>query len=301
MNIAILIPCYNEEKTIGKVVSDFQLAMPYASIYVYDNNSTDETADIAIKAGAIVKHEKKQGKGNVIRRMFADIQADYYILIDGDDTYDVPSAEKMLYHAIDNNLDMVTGVRKHTEDKAYRFGHVLGNKALTGLVSILFRNQLSDMLSGYRVFSKRFVKSFPVFSSGFEIETEFTVHALELNMAIDEIDTPYYERPEGSFSKLSTYKDGFRILFMIIKLIKTERPLILFLMLALLTFFITLGIDLPIFMTYFQTHKVPRIPTIILSSGFYGISIMFFVCGLIMDNIAHLKKQQKMLTYLNIR
>lgn len=275
-NIAILIPCYNEELTISKVITDFKTILPDSHIYVYDNNSTDQTIKIATDLDVIVRQEKKQGKGNVIRRMFADINADYYILVDGDDTYDASSIPIMLQKMRANQLDMVTGVRHHTNPNAYRKGHVLGNKLLTGLVTSIFDNNMSDMLSGYRVFSKRFVKTFPVLSKGFKIETEFSVHALELNMPIDEVIINYSERPEGSHSKLKTYTDGFKILLTILNLIKLEKPLYIFSLLCLFSLFFCF---------------------VNLSLGILLFSI-FCVSGLILDNISVMRREQKILMYL---
>ena len=223
--VAVLIPCYNEETSIGNVVTDFKNALPAAQIYVYDNNSTDRTVEIAERSGALCRTEEMQGKGNVVRRMFGDVDADIYVLVDGDDTYDAASATKLIRHLIDNHLDMVCATRVTDAKGAYRPGHLFGNAALTKTVGTIFGSRVTDMLSGYRVFSRRFVKSFPALSWGFETETELTVHALELRMPIAELPTPYKERPEGSVSKLNTIRDGFRILFMIVRLVKEERPL----------------------------------------------------------------------------
>ena len=225
MRIAVLVPCYNEEAAIAKVVADFRAALPDAAIYVYDNNSTDRTVEAARAAGAVVRRETHQGKGNVVRRMFADVDADIYVLVDGDATYDAPSVRAMIAELIDERLDMVVAVRVDQEDAAYRRGHRAGNWLLTGFVAHVFGQSFTDMLSGYRVFSRRFVKSFPVLSGGFEIETELTVHALELGLPVGEMQTPYYARPEGSASKLNTWRDGFRILWTIFRLYRSERPL----------------------------------------------------------------------------
>jgi len=222
---AVLIPCYNEEATIATVVRDFKKALPCSIVYVYDNNSTDRTVETARKAGAVVRRESLQGKGNVVRRMFADVEADVYVLVDGDDTYNAASAPLLIQEMVDGCYDMVNAARRTERERAYPRGHKFGNAMLTGLVSFIFGNRFKDILSGYRIFSRRFVKSFPALSTGFEIETELTVHALELRMPVTETPTPYKERPEGSFSKLSTFRDGFRILKTITILVKEEKPL----------------------------------------------------------------------------
>jgi len=279
--IAVLLPCYNEEVAIGRVLRDFKGALPNATLYVYDNNSTDCTADIARAAGAVVRIERLQGKGNVVRRMFADIEADIYVLADGDDTYHAPSAPQMIRLLLTERLDMVNGARMTDSDTAYRPGHRLGNKLLTRIVAYFFGDRIGDLLSGYRVLSRRFVKSFPALASGFEIETELTVHALELRMPIIEVPTPYKDRPEGSNSKLSTYKDGFRILWMIGKLIRDERPLLFFSVVALLLALLALVLVVPIFVTYAQTGFIPRFPTTILATGLMLLAFLSFACGLI--------------------
>ncbi len=299
--IAVLIPCYNEEAAITQVVTDFAAALPTATIYVYDNNSSDKTVEHARAAGAIVHTERYQGKGNVVRRMFADIEADVYVMIDGDATYHAPSAPKLVQHLLDEKLDMVNGRRVSEESAAYRQGHQLGNRLLTSLVARTFGRQFKDMLSGYRVFSRRFVKSFPAFSGGFEIETELTVHALELRLPVAEIDTPYAARPEGSESKLSTFKDGFRILRWIFFLTKEERPLQFFSAIAALLFFSALFIAWPLFITYIETGLVPRFPTAILATGMVLISFISFASGLILDTVTNGRKEARRLHYLSYK
>lgn len=298
MKVAVLIPCYNEEMTVGHVVEKFARYMPGAAIYVYDNNSTDRTVEVARAAGAIVRTERMQGKGYVIRRMFSDINADFYVLIDGDETYEAEAAPKLLAHAYENGLDMVNGARVTDRKAAYRLGHVLGNRMLTGLVTMIFGHRLSDMLSGYRVFSKRFVKSFPALSQGFETETEFTIHALELGLPIGEMKTVYVERPPGSVSKLSTYKDGIRILFTIIQIVKLEKPLLLFSFIAAVLFVLGLGLGFPVVSFYLRHGDVPRLPTALLATALVLLSFLSFVCGLILDTIAIARKEQKRLAYL---
>ena len=260
-SIAVLVPCYNEGKAIAKVIADFRAALPTAAIFVFDNNSTDRTVEVARAAGAEVFTEPHQGKGNVVRRMFADTEADIYLLVDGDATYDAPSAPKMIELLLRDRLDMVVGSRVDQEIAAYRAGHRTGNWLLTTCVGEMFGREVKDMLSGYRVFSRRFVKSFPVLSGGFEIETELTVHALELGLPVAEIETPYYARLEGSDSKLSTWRDGFRILFTIFKLYRAERPLRFFAMVGTVLAAISIGLAIPIVITYVATVMVPRLPT----------------------------------------
>src|ERR1700754_4835573 len=250
--VAVLVPCYNEEAAIGKVVADFRAALPDATVYVYDNNSTDRTREAAAKAGAIVRREQHQGKGRVVRRMFTDIDADVYVLVDGDATYDAPSASAMIGKLVAERLDMVCAVRVDREEAAYRPGHRLGNRLLTGFVAHVFGQPFTDMLSGYRVFTRRFVKSFPALSGGFEIETELTVHALELELPVGELPTPYYSRPVGSASKLSTWRDGFRILRTVLRLYRAERPLPLFTGLGLSLAIVSIGLAIPIVITYVQ-------------------------------------------------
>ncbi len=296
--IAVLLPCYNEEAAIGRVLRDFREVLPDAILYVYDNNSTDHTADVARAAGAVVRTERLQGKGNVVRRMFADIEADVYVLIDGDDTYHAPSAPRMIHLLLAEQLDMVNGARITNSDTAYRPGHQLGNKLLTGIAAYFFGDRISDMLSGYRVFSRRFVKSFPALAGGFEIETELTVHALELRMPVVELSIPYKDRPKGSMSKLNTYKDGFRILWMIGKLVRDERPLLFFAGAAALLVLLALVVAAPIFVTYAQTGLVPRFPSVILATGMMLLASLSFACGLILDTVTRGRQELKRMRYL---
>jgi len=297
--IAVLIPCYNEEKTIFNVVRDFRIALPEAKVYVYDNNSTDDTCGQARQAGAIVRREVLQGKGWVVRRMFADIEADYYVLVDGDDTYDASSAPEMLATVRDQNIAMMVARRVHESAGAYRPGHVLGNKVFTGSVAGLFGRSFTDILSGYRIFSRPFVKSFPVFSGGFEIETELTVHALTLGLPTAEISTVYRERPVGSNSKLNTYRDGVRILWTIFSLFKNEKPLSFFVILGLLCLALAVVLAYPVFVTYLQTGLVPRFPTAILATGLAVYALIMFACGLILDTVTKGRREIKLLSYLN--
>lgn len=296
----VLVPCYNEEITIGTVVADFRKSLPEADIYVYDNNSTDRTIEVARNAGAIIRTEKMKGKGHVIRRMFSDIDADYYIVVDGDATYEAAAAPALLHAAMTEGLDMVNGARVTDREAAYRRGHVLGNRVLTGLVTFVFGRRLSDMLSGYRVFSRRFVKSFPALSAGFETETEFTVHALELGMPIGEISTAYVERPPGSTSKLRTYSDGILILKTIINLVKQERPLMFFSTIALLFTLLGLALGTPVILTYLETGLVPRLPTALLATGSMILAALSLVCGLILDSITLGRQEQKRMHYLSL-
>ncbi len=299
LKIAVLIPCYNEEKTIGNVVASFKEHLPKSKIYVYDNNSNDNTVSEAQKAGAIVKHEKRQGKGNVVRRMFSDIDANYYILIDGDNTYDVSGAKKLLNELIENDLDMVVGSRKQISDKSYPMGHVLGNLMFNKIVSTLFGRQFDDIFSGYRAFSRKFVKTFPCSSTGFEIETELSVHALEMNLAVSEIALPYASRPEGSESKLSTFKDGFKILGAIVKFLIDLKPLMFFMFVFSGFAVISLTLFIPILMEYFNTGLVPRIPTFILVSSFALVGIICVLVGLILESVSRAKKHVNWLIYLS--
>ena len=299
-SIAVLVPCYNEETAIPKVIADFRRVLPDARIYVYDNNSRDRTVEVARAAGAIVRREPLQGKGNVVRRMFADIEADIYVLVDGDATYDADSAPKMIAMLRDDSLDMVNGARVTDIQKAYRPGHRFGNWLLTSMVAWIFGNRFTDMLSGYRVFSRRYVKSFPALSAGFETETELTVHALELRMPTAEVATPYKDRPVGSVSKLSTFRDGFRILWTIIVLVKEERPMQFFALLALFFAAISTLLIIPITVEYLQTGLVPRLPTAILSMGLMMIGFASLACGLILDTVTRGRREMKRMRYLNI-
>jgi glycosyltransferase involved in cell wall biosynthesis len=297
--IAVLVPCYNEAITIAQVVSEFRQALPQAAIHVYDNNSSDNTAAIAHQSGALVRHVGLQGKGNVIRRMFADIEADIYLLVDGDATYHAPSAPLMVQRLQEDRLDMVVGSRQSDEQAAYRAGHRWGNRMLTGCVTVLFGQSFSDMLSGYRVLSRRFVKSFPAQAHGFETETELTVHALELRVPAAEIETPYGARPDGSFSKLNTYRDGWRILQTIVLLLRTERPLAFFGYAGLAMAALAVALAWPLFVTYAQTGLVPRVPTAVLIMGLLMLSSLSFVCGLVLDTMTRTRHEMKQLAYLS--
>ena len=299
-SIAVLIPCHNEQAAIAKVVTEFRAALPTATIYVYDNNSQDDTVELARRAGARVYREPMQGKGNVVRRMFSDVVADVYVLVDGDDTYLADSAPAMVERLLAERLDMVNGTRVTEIAAAYRRGHRMGNTLLSGLVRRMFGNRIVDMLSGYRVFSMRFVKSFPALSSGFEIETELTIHALELGMPVGEMDTPYKDRPTGSASKLRTYSDGLRILRTIILLVKDERPFLFFSAAALALFVASVGLSIPIFAEFHRTHLVPRFPTALLSTGLMLLSFLALVCGMVLDSVARGRKEVKRLSYLSL-
>ena len=299
--IAVLVPCYNEEAAIPKVVADFRRVLPEAMIYVYDNNSRDRTVEMAKAAGAIVRSESLQGKGNVVRRMFADVEADIYVLVDGDATYDAPSAAAMIEKLVADRLDMVVATRADSEEAAYRPGHRAGNRLLTGFVAHIFGRAFTDILSGYRVFSRRFVKSFPILSGGFEIETELTVHALELELPVGEMTTPYYSRPAGSASKLSTWRDGFRILWTVLKLYRAERPLALFGSLGIALGIISIGLAIPIVITYVQEGLVPRLPTAVLSTGLMLLGFLSIACGLILDTVTRGRRELKLLAYLALR
>jgi glycosyltransferase involved in cell wall biosynthesis len=299
--LAVILPCYNEEAAIAGVVRDFRNALPQAEIYVYDNNSKDNTVEVARTAGAIVRRETRQGKGHVVRRMFADVEADIYVLADGDGTYDAASAPAMIAKLIGERLDMVAGSRLTTyEGEAFRRGHRFGNDLLTGFLGLCFGRTFTDILSGYRVFSRRYVKSFPALSTGFETETELAVHALELRMPIAEVPTPYKARPAGSASKLRTYRDGFRILMMILNLFKEERPLAFFSIIAATLAFIGLVLAYPVFMTYIETGLVPRFPTAILSTGFMILASLSLTCGFVLDTVTHGRREMKRLAYLSI-
>ncbi len=300
VRIAVLVPCMNEEAAIEKVVVAFKSSLPTATVYVYDNNSTDRTIEVARQAGAVVRRETLQGKGHVVRRMFSDIDADVYVLVDGDDTYDATAAPSMVNRLLDEQLDMVNGARQTQIEEAYRPGHRLGNAVLTGLVALIFGDRLHDLLSGYRVFSRRYVKSFPALATGFETETELTVHALELRMPLAEVQTKYKDRPAGSVSKLRTFRDGFRILKTIINLMKGERPLLFFSLTAAVLALLSLGLAIPIVITYRNTGLVPRFPTAILSSGIMIVAFLCLFCGLILDTVTHGRREMKRLRYLEI-
>jgi glycosyltransferase involved in cell wall biosynthesis len=296
--IAVLVPCYNEGIAVAKVVRDFRAALPEAVVYVYDNNSDDDTSAVAASAGAVVRKETHQGKGNVVRRMFADVDADIYVLVDGDATYDAPSSRAMIARLVEDRLDMVVAKRVDQEQAAYRLGHRAGNRLLTAFVAHVFGRTVSDMLSGYRVFSRRFVKSFPVLSGGFEIETELTVHALELGLPAAELPTPYYARPPGSVSKLSTWGDGIRILRTIVKLYRSERPLPFFSGVGLSLAIVSIGLAIPIVLTYLREGIVPRFPTAILSTGLMLSALLAVACGLILDTVTRARREVKLLAYL---
>jgi glycosyltransferase involved in cell wall biosynthesis len=300
LRVAVILPCYNEEAAIGQTVAAFRAALPDATIYVFDNNSRDRTVDHARAAGAIVRTERMQGKGNVVRRMFADVDADIYVMADGDATYDAAAAPALIARLLDERLDMVVGARRSEIELAYRRGHRLGNRLLTGMLANLFGRSFSDILSGYRVFSRRFVKSFPILSAGFEIETEISVHALELRMPVAEIETEYGARPEGSASKLSTYRDGWRILKTILNLYRIERPVLFFGDIGLALLIVALILAVPLVATYAQTGLVPRQPTAILITGLVILAFLSFFSGLILDTVTRGRREMKRLAYLSL-
>jgi glycosyltransferase involved in cell wall biosynthesis len=297
--IAVLVPCFNEEAAIATVIADFRKALPSADIFVYDNNSSDRTVAVARDAGAEVRSERRQGKGHVVRRMFADVDADIYVLVDGDATYDAASAPRMIDTLLSDRLDMVVGLRVDQAVAAWRPGHRVGNRILTGFLSSVFGQAFKDILSGYRVFSRRFVKSFPVLSDGFEIETELTVHALELALPVAEIDTPYYARPEGSVSKLNTWRDGLRILGTILKLYRSEKPLRFFTVIGAFLILISVGLAIPIIVTYLEEGIVPRLPTAVLSMGLMILAVLSVSSGLVLDTVTRGRREIKLLAYLS--
>ena len=299
--LAVLIPCFNEERTVGDVISDFRNVLPGAEIYVYDNNSSDHTYRVAHEAGAIVRKERYQGKGNVVRSMFADIDADIYILVDGDATYDANSAPAMIKALIQNNLEYVNGARNATSNKAYRIGHAFGNKILTGLIRQIFGTQFSDILSGYKIFSRAFVKSFPALSNRFEIETELTVHALELRLPCEEFITDYRERPAGSESKLSTFRDGWRILTQIVILVKNERPFQFFGGIGALLIISAVIMAVPLFETFLKTGLVPRFPTAILATGLVIVGLQSVSTGILLDTVTRGRRELKRIAFLNAK
>jgi glycosyltransferase involved in cell wall biosynthesis len=299
--LAVLIPCFNEETAIARVVTDFRAELPEATIYVYDNNSTDRTLEVARAAGALVRRETHQGKGNVVRRMFADVEADIYVLVDGDATYDAASARALIARLIEDRLDMVVAARVEEEAQAYRPGHRTGNRLFTGFFASVFSASFTDILSGYRVFSRRFVKSFPVLSRGFEIETELSVHALELGLAVGEVPTPYYARPEGSTSKLSTWWDGLRILSTIVGLYRSERPLTFFSAIGIALAAVSVILAIPIFVTFVEQGIVPRIPTAILATGLMLLAFLSIVAGLVLDTVTRGRREMKLIAYLQHR
>lgn len=298
--VAVIVPCYNEAVAIAQVVRGFKRSLPSAQVWVFDNNSSDGTAAVAREAGAQVRSVTLQGKGHVVRRMFADVEADVYVMVDGDATYDAQAAPALIRLLCEQGLDMVVGARRHEDPAAYRAGHTWGNRMLTDCVAWLFGRACSDMLSGYRVFSRRFVKSFPALSAGFETETELTVHALGLRMPMAEMETLYRARPEGSFSKLSTFRDGWRILRTVGLLMRTERPLAFFGAAALAPLLLALGLGAPLVATYWQTGQVPRFPTAILSTGLVLLSMLSLVCGLVLDTVSRARRETKHLAYLAV-
>jgi Glycosyl transferase family 2 len=299
ISIAVIIPCFNEGSTIAQVVSDFRAALPAAEVYVYDNNSTDDTADRAAKAGAVVRHEVHQGKGHVVRRMFADISADAYVLVDGDATYHAPSAPVMVARLLEDRLDMIVGARVDQVREAYRVVHRMGNRLLTGTLAILFGRSFTDVLSGYRVFSRRFVKSFPGLSEGFEIESELTEYALEVGASVSEIQTPYFARPTGSVSKLRTWRDGIRILWTIARLCKSEHPMATFSVIAVMLASLSVALAVPLFVTYLEQGRVPRLPTAVLSTGIMLLAFLCFTSGLILGTVTRGRREAKRIAYLS--
>ncbi|HEV8441847.1 MAG TPA: glycosyltransferase [Steroidobacteraceae bacterium] len=299
LEIAVLVPCLNEAAGIARVVESFRQALPDSRIYVYDNGSSDQTAAVALAAGAEVRTESLRGKGNVVRRMFADVEADVFVMVDGDGTYHAPSAPEMIELLVSRHLDMVCGKRVENDGGAYRSGHRLGNRVLTGLVATLFGNRVSDILSGYRVMSRRFVKSFPALSSGFETETELTVHALDLRAPVAEVATPYRSRAQGSVSKLNTFADGWRILRTIVRLVKEERPFAFFSSVAAFLATLAILLAIPLFITFFETGLVPRVPTAILCTGLILVAVSCFACGLILDTVTRGRRELKRMHYLS--
>ncbi|MDG5489235.1 glycosyltransferase family 2 protein [Sphingomonas sp. BGYR3] len=300
LKIAVLLPCYNEEVAIGRTVAAFRDALPTATVYVYDNNSRDGTIAAAEAAGAVVRTERMQGKGNVVRRMFADVDADIYVLSDGDLTYDAGAAPELVEKLVAEQLDMIVGARRSEVELAYRRGHRLGNRMLTGMLARLFGRSFTDILSGYRVFSRRFVKSFPVLSAGFEIETEISIHALELRMPVAEVMTNYLARPEGSTSKLSTYRDGWRILRTIVTLYRIERPVLFFGAIGAATIVLAVLLAIPLAITYAQTGLVPRLPTAVLVTGLSIVGLLNLFTGLILDTVVRGRREIRRLAYLAV-
>lgn len=301
--IAVLLPCYNEETAIGAVVRGFREALPGGTVYVYDNASTDRTREVAAAAGAVVRSEPRRGKGHVVRRMFADIEADVYLVADGDDTYDAASAPGLVALLTGDNLDMVVGTRAAgggDNGDAYRPGHRFANRLFTGYVAFLFGHQFTDILSGYRVFSRRFVKSFPTSARGFEIETELTIHSLDLRLPVGEMATPYQARGQGSLSKLNSVKDGFRILGTILVLLKETKPLQFFSALFAVLALVSAGLGLPLLVTYFETGLVPRFPTAILSTGMMLVAFICLSSGLVLDSVSRGRREAKLLRYLSL-
>jgi len=298
LRIAVLVPCHNEAATVAQVTADFARALPGAAVWVFDNNSTDATAARAEAAGALVRHAGLKGKGNVVRRMFADIDADVYVLVDGDGTYDAAAAPMMVRRLVDEGLDMVSAARRSTEAEAFRAGHRFGNRALSGVVRMVFGRQFEDMLTGYRAFSRRFVKSFPAHSSGFEIETELTVHTLQMRLPAVEIEAAYGARPEGSESKLSTVRDGLRILRMISLMVREERPIQFFGVAGLAAVALAALLAAPVLAVYLKTGLVPRLPTLVVAVGLVVTALLSFFCGLVLDSVSRLRLEQRRLAYL---
>ncbi len=298
--IAILVPCYNEALTVAGLVADFRRSLPQATVYVFDNNSSDDTAALARAAGAVVRQVALQGKGNVVRRMFADVEADLYIMVDGDNTYDAAAAPQLVERLLGDGLDMLVASRVSHEQQAYRFGHRFGNRLLTRCVASVFGRSFTDMLSGYRVFSRRYVKSFAAHAAGFETETELTVHALELRMPVGEVSTVYRARPEGSVSKLNTYRDGMRIFLMILKLVKSEKPLAFFSAGFLACSALAFGLAVPLVETYLSTGMVPRLPTAVLCAALALFGVILLTCGIILDAVTKARIEHKRFAYLAV-
>lgn len=296
--IAVLVPCHNEAATVAQVVADFARALPGAEVWVFDNASTDDTAARAATAGAQVRQSPLKGKGNVVRRMFSDVEADVYLLVDGDGTYEAAAAPMLVRRLIDEGLDMVSAARVSTDAEAFRAGHRFGNRALSGAVRMVFGRQFKDMLSGYRAFSRRFVKSFPAHSRGFEIETELTVHTLQMRLPAAEVEAPYGARPEGSESKLSTFRDGWRILRMISLMVREERPMQFFGVAGLIAALLGALLAAPVLEGYFRTGLVPRLPTLVVATGLAVVALLSFACGLILDTVARARLEQRRLAYL---
>lgn len=298
LNVAVLIPCYNEEGAVGNTIEAFYKVLPYSKVFVYDNNSTDRTVEEAVNSSAVVYKEPRQGKGEVVKRMFSDIDADIYVLVDGDDTYDAKAVTKMIECLVTENLDMVIGTRSVVRD-AYPKGHIIGNKIFTGLISLFFNSKLNDVFSGYRVMSKRFVKTVPVLSNGFEIETELTAHALHHRMPIKEVATVYKNRPEGTQSKLKTFSDGFKIMNFIFFLLRDVKPLLFFSMLSIILVSLSLYSGVPVIFDFYQTGLVERLPTAVLASALAIISVVSLFTGLVLDNVSRGRLEYKILNYLS--
>lgn len=300
LRVALLVPCRNEAATVAEVVAAFRRSLPQAQCHVLDNASDDGTAELARQAGAVVHPVPLRGKGNVVRRAFADIEADVYVMVDGDATYDAEAAPRLVRRLLEEGLDMVVGARVDQDPAAYRAGHRFGNRLLTRCVGLLFGNSFQDMLSGYRVFSRRYVKSFPAHAAGFEIETELAVHALQLRMPVAEVPTRYFARPEGSTSKLNTWRDGARILATILRLFKAERPLLFFSIIAAASMLLSLVLAVPLLLTFLETGLVPRLPTAVLCSGLALLAALALACGLILDTVTRGRVEAKRLAYLAI-